>query len=283
MVKNLIFSGGGFKGWAYIGTLQAINELIDINNIEVVIGTSIGSVFGLFFILGIKWDYLLDYIMTLDFKEMLDIDINNILINQSLLTGVKYSEIIKEIISTKIDPEITFMDLYKYSKILFTTNALNISNSKIEYFNYILTPDIKIIDAITASSSLPFLFPPFKINGNYYYDGGLCNNCPTNLVDELDSMAFDLGSLNHDNSNGIKLLDLIMTLVNISNGSVNCKKDIIYEILDSRFKNETVNLNQTRDDIFNIYMIGYINSKNIIYDNCIALPPIHERNITSSS
>ena len=33
-----------------------------------------------------------------------------------------------------------------------------------------------------------------------------------------------------------------------------------------------INLNQNKDDIFNIYMNGYINSKNIIFKNYIALP-----------
>ena len=26
MIKNIIFTGGGFKGWAYIGTLQVLDE-----------------------------------------------------------------------------------------------------------------------------------------------------------------------------------------------------------------------------------------------------------------
>ena len=38
MIKNIIFPGGGFKGWAYIGTIRALNELIDLHNIETVIG-----------------------------------------------------------------------------------------------------------------------------------------------------------------------------------------------------------------------------------------------------
>ena len=121
---------------------------------------------------------------------------------------------------------------------------------------------------------MPFLFPPYKIGEFYYYDGGLCNNCPTDLVDELESIAFDIGSLESDNSGTFKLLDLISTLSAMSNSSFIHKRDIQYQILDSRFKNETVNLNQSRDDIFNIYMNGYINSKNIIFNNFIALPPI---------
>jgi len=59
MIKNLVFSGGGFKAWAYIGSLQALDEYSQLtNNIEQVIGASAGSIFGLFYILKIKWDIL---------------------------------------------------------------------------------------------------------------------------------------------------------------------------------------------------------------------------------
>ena len=64
-----------------------------------------------------------------------------------------------------------------------------------------------------------------------------------------------------------------MSFVSISNNtySNNKNSNIIFQILDSRFKNEVMNINQTKDDIFNIYMNGYINSKNMIFDNYIAL------------
>jgi len=271
MIKNIVFSGGGLKGWAYIGTIKALNEVVKLKDIEQIIGVSIGSVFGLFYLLDISSDLLLDFVMNLNFKELIDIDIDHILVNQSLINGNTYRNKIKEIISTKIDPDITFLELYRYSKILYTTNALNINESKIEYFNYTNTPDIKVIDAIIASSSLPFLFPAYKIKNNYYYDGGLCNNCPVNIVDELGTIAFDIATMEQSNSK-IKLLDLIMSLINISNKAYSdTQSNIIFQILDSRFKNEIMNINQTRDDIFNIYMTGYINSKNIIFNNFIAL------------
>ena len=272
VIKNIIFSGGGLKGWAYIGTIQALEEYQKYFSIENIIGVSVGSVFGLFYLLGIKSDYLLNLIMELDFKKIFDIELDNILINQSIINGSQFIKLIKEIISQKIDPDITFIELYHYSKIIFTTNALNINDSCIEYFNYKLTPNIKVIDAVFASCSLPFLFPVYKINGKNYYDGGLCNNCPVNLVDELGTIAFNIGFFETNNGT-LKLIDLMMALVNITNkSSYSHKSDVIYQILDNRFKNELLNINQTRDDIFNIYMNGYINSKNIIYNNFIALP-----------
>ena len=269
MIKNIIFTGGGFKGWAYIGTLQVLDEYAFIfKDISQVIGVSIGSLFGLFYVLGIKWDFILNYVMNLNFKDFMDIDIDNILTNQSLLKGNKFTEIIKEIISLKIDPDITFIELKRYSKILFTVNALNINDSKLEYFNYKLTPDVKVIDAVRASCSLPFVFPPYLLKDKYYYDGGICNNCPLNLVDEIDSIAFDVSHWIGENNNSIKLIDLLNCLITITNkNTYNNESDIIYKILDSKFKDEMINLNQNKDDIFNIYMNGYINSKNIIFKN----------------
>ena len=274
MLKNIIFSGGGFKGWAYIGTIRALYELIDYREIEQVIGVSIGSLFGLCYVLHIEWEFLLDCIINLNFFDILDIDIDNLFIKESIICGLKFTELIKSIISAKIDPDITFIELYKYSKILFTVNALNISDSRLEYFNYINTPNIKVLDSLIASSALPPLFPPFKIQDKWYYDGGFCNNCPINLVDEQSSIAFDL-SINEEFNSEFKLSDLLVSLVNIINKiSYNKESTIIHKLLDSRFKNELFNYKQSRDDRFTIYMNGYINSKRILFDNYIALPSI---------
>jgi len=274
MIKNLVFSGGGFKAWAYIGSLRVLEEYPNFLDIEQVVGVSAGGVFGLFYVLGIKWDFLLDFFMNLNFKELFDIDIDNIIIQQSILAGIKFTELIKEIMSYRIDPGVTFMELYRHSKIKFTTSALNITDSKLEYFNYELTPNTKVIDAVRASCSLPVVLPPYLINGKYYYDGGICNNCPIDTVDENNSIAFDVAFYAESNQSPVKLIDLLNSLVTISNR--NSKQSMftenIYTILDDSFSNESVNLNQSRDDIFNIYMNGYINSKNIFFKNHIALP-----------
>ena len=265
MIKNLIFTGGGLKGWAYIGTIRALKEFPFLKkDIEQVIGVSVGSLFGLCYILDISWEFLLDYFMEFNIKEYIDIDINNLLVNQSLLEGSKFIEILKEIIGTKINCQVTFKELFYFTDIKFTVNALNISDSKLEYFNYHLTPDIKIIDAIRASCNLPIIFPPYRIGKSFYYDGGICNNCPVDLVDELCTIAFDVSHLYETSK--IKLVDLINTMVQISNQKFKGNANVIYKILDPSFKDEFMNFSQTRDDIFNIYMNGYTNSKNILFN-----------------
>jgi hypothetical protein len=99
----------------------------------------------------------------------------------------------------------------------------------------------------------------------------LNNKNNTNLVFDSFPNAAAPGKLN-----SLKRITLSQNL-NLNscfrnNYYTNSKTDSIYKILDDRFKNETVNINQSKDDIFNIYMTGYTNSKNIIFNNCIALP-----------
>jgi predicted acylesterase/phospholipase RssA len=270
MIKNIIFTGGGFKGWAYIGTLQALDEYIDFKKIEQVIGVSVGSLFGLCYVLGIKWDFLLDYVMNLNITEHADINLDTLLTNQSFLEGIKITEVFREIISSKIQPDVTFRELRYYTNVLFTVNALNVTKHTLEYFNSKLTPDIKVIDAVRASCNLPFLFPPYKIGNCFYYDGGLCNNCPIDLVDEVFTIAFDVS---HEyNAPGNKLTDLLYCMVSMTN-ETHYKRNAenIYKILDESFKNEMVNLRQSRDTIFTIYMNGYINSKEHLFTNHIAI------------
>ena len=268
MIKNLIFTGGGMKGWAYIGLIRALYESSTYFDVSQVIGVSIGALFGLLYVLKTDYNILLDYAISLNLKEFFDINLDDILINQSLLVGNKFTEFIKEIISFSVNPDITFKELRYYTNVLFTVNAVCLNNSKLEYFNYKLTPDVKVLDAIRASCNLPIFLPPYKINGNYYFDGGICNNCPSDIVDELQTMVFDVSHTENNNCSENKLVDFLNCVVNIINQFHKKETNNIYRILDDKFKEEFFNLNQSKDDIFNIYMNGYKNSKEIIFKNC---------------
>jgi predicted acylesterase/phospholipase RssA len=116
-------------------------------------------------------------------------------------------------------------ELYLKTGITFTVNATNLSDYNLEYFNNRLTPDVKVMDAIVASSSLPILFPPYLINETYYYDGGFCDNCPVELVDELFTIAFELTCKTSSFTN-FKVVDLIFCLAKISNQKDKCYNNI---------------------------------------------------------
>ena len=262
VLKNIIFSGGGFKCWAYIGTIRALNEEVPFENIELIIGVSCGSIYGLFYLLQFDYTFILNFFLNLDIKKYIDPDIDSIITNQSLLEGKQFKFLIQSILSTKIHPDCTFVELFEKTGILFTVVAFNMTDVKIEYFNKNHTPDIKVIDALMASSALPLLFPAYSIGDKLYYDGSICNNCPCNLVPKDCSIAFDIGT--HIRNIKYNILSLINCMTELLNKQANnLNKNISYSILSSKYDNETVNLNQSNDDIFNIYMDGYNNTKRI--------------------
>ena len=57
--------------------------------------------------------------------------------------------------------------------------ATDITEDPTEYcFSKETTPDVKVVDAIKASCSIPGIFPPVMINERMFIDGGLVNNFP---------------------------------------------------------------------------------------------------------
>ncbi|MAW64574.1 MAG: hypothetical protein CMD18_00085, partial [Flavobacteriales bacterium] len=78
---------------------------------------------------------------------------------------------------------VTFNELYNLTKNTLHITSINLNTTKEIIFNHINTPDVDIIDACLASSSLPFIFPPKLINNEYYIDGFAVNNCPCNIFE----------------------------------------------------------------------------------------------------
>ena len=51
-IENLVFSGGGLKGIAYVGCIKALEEYDIIPNIKCISATSIGAIFAYGMLLG---------------------------------------------------------------------------------------------------------------------------------------------------------------------------------------------------------------------------------------
>ncbi len=75
-------------------------------------------------------------------------------------------------------------DYLNSNKIVLKIGAVNVTSGKLIYFNnqeYNITAD-----HILASSALPPGFPAVKINGEYFWDGGVHSNTPLTVV--LDAL-----------------------------------------------------------------------------------------------
>lgn len=189
---TLLLSGGGLAGILYAGVFKALEELNILKNIKTIVGVSAGTLYTFMYLMGYTVKDIEKFAETFDSKKLTSIknfeslSFDKIFIEYGLDNGDAFRKVfIKIAKQKKIDPDITLLEFYKLNKIKFVIGVTNIDILQEEYFSYDSTPNIKLIDAIRASISIPIYFTPHKINNNLYIDGGCMNNFPTNYS-EID-------------------------------------------------------------------------------------------------
>ena len=165
---GLALGGGGARGYAHIGIIKV---LIKHNiPIDVISGTSIGSIVGAYYALNKNVDYLEK--IALDFKKndlLKFLDMPNP--RESLIKGKKIREFLEQIFEGKS---------FRNTKIPLRICATDLTTGKRHVFK-----SGKIIDAVMASCAIPGIFPGVKLKNEYHVDGGLAENLPVSLVEEL--------------------------------------------------------------------------------------------------
>jgi NTE family protein len=170
-MNDLFIGGGGVDGISFIGALEYLhqNKLIELKRFY---GCSIGSIIGILYISGVSPTRILSNFMEIDLSEVIKYDFSNIKNNKSLMDN----KLLNKFISILDDYEdITieqFSDKYNVDINIYATN---INTYCYTNFNKKCFPEIKLKDAIIASMSVPFIFPPVKIKEDYYIDGCVKN------------------------------------------------------------------------------------------------------------
>jgi NTE family protein len=267
--KNLVLSGGGLKGLSYIG-LKKVLEEYKIDDFECYCGTSIGSIFCLLFVLGYTSKQLEKVFVNLNFENYIDIDIINFLEGYGLSDGEKIIDIFKTFMKYSLGENITFLDLWniKKKKLIIVGSCIN--NFKTEYFDYINYPNMKIIDAIRISISLPPYFKYCTLEGKCYIDGGITSNIPFDLfMDNLDDTLIVRLKNNLENMKFDRIDLYLETIVRgMSTHHENrlqylLKLDVLnIELLSSI----TMNFNLSNEEKKQIINYGYITSKQYLID-----------------
>ena len=156
---GLVLSGGGAKGLMHIGVLEALLE----NNIEpdIISGTSAGSIIGAVYASGYSPEYMLKMAeQTSLFK---------------ILRAIRFPGvgIVKmDYLQNRLE-EVILKDNFESLKIPFYVCATNLNAGRAVMFS-----EGRLIDKITASCAVPWLFKPVMIDGQMYADGGITNNLP---------------------------------------------------------------------------------------------------------
>jgi NTE family protein len=177
MKIGISLSGGGAKGIAHVGVLQA---LVD-NGIEIdlIAGTSAGAIVGALFAAGIPASTMLDAIRNTSLLRIFgfrwpDRGLGDMTYLKSLLSKL-----------------IVYDSFESLGKPLYVP-IMNINSGQVEIKN-----KGKLFDVICASSSVPLLFKPVVIDENHYLDGGIGMNMPVRCMVGKVDLIIGVNLVNH--------------------------------------------------------------------------------------
>lgn len=187
-MKNIAFSGGGMKGYCYIGVLKYLEEHNMVKDLEKISGTSIGSFLALVMTLGYTYKEIKNLVLNIDFKLLENFDINNMLQNYGMDDGKKVDIFLNFLLKKKkFKCDLTFKELYKQRRIHLIMNCCDLTTNTEKIFDYINTPDESVILACKYSCSIPLLLTLSEQN---YIDGCFIKNLPIETLPIEDTIGF---------------------------------------------------------------------------------------------
>ncbi|NKI26822.1 patatin-like phospholipase family protein [Arenibacter sp. 6A1] len=183
---GLVLSGGGVKGMAHIGVIQALNEFgLKAHTIS---GSSVGALIGALYANNNSVSDMLTF-----FKETPLFRYNFMtILKPGLIDTERYFELF-----LKYFPEDSFEKLHR--KLHVITTDLQKGDQRVFSQGELILP-------LLASAALPPVFSPVEIEGQLYADGGIMNNFPYDEV--VGETNFIIGSnvsgINQIGKEGIK-------------------------------------------------------------------------------
>ena len=169
---GLVLSGGGARGFAHLGVMQALNEFGIFP--DVISGTSAGALAGVLYADGYTPLEILR--MMNSFKKYSYL--RPTVPKEGLLQFAGIIRLLKDNLRAK-----RFEDL----KIPFFAAATDLNNGKVVYFS-----KGDLLEPVIASASIPVIFRPVVIDNIQYVDGGVMDNLPVKPVE--DNCNFLIGS-----------------------------------------------------------------------------------------
>lgn len=159
---GVALSGGGAKGFAHLGVLQALND----NGLypEIISGTSAGAFAGVLYADGHKPSDILGFFKNRAFREFAEITMPH----GGFFKSTRFQSFLKKHLKARYFEELKV--------------PLRVVATDIEYGHSKVFSSGTLIPAIVASCSVPIIFTPVEIDKHYYVDGGLFKNFPVSTI-----------------------------------------------------------------------------------------------------
>lgn len=234
MKIGLALSGGGIRGIAHAGVLQALKD--NNINIDIIGGTSAGGMVASLYAMGIEPNeihelfkkYAKEIIGAGQFPFLSKV-VQFSLCKKIKITGFHNGEAIEKVFNKvanereiylmeqlKMPIVIPTVDIMQSKEFVFTNYVPEKMEGNIEYIT-----KIPVGKAVRASSSFPAVFSPCKIQKHAFMDGGALDNVPVNEVrkqgaDKVIAVKFDADQIDEQSN----LMDIAMKTIDIMGSKI---------------------------------------------------------------
>jgi len=185
----LVLGGGGMKGFAHIGVLQALDE----RGIRpsLIAGTSIGAMVAAAASAGMTTLDLGRRAEVLKRRDLFRINHFGMLMERMRSRSIYLEEPLRDLCEDVI-PEGTFDEL----GLPLLVNTVDLERGTQIVWGLPGLRDVSVRDAVYASCALPGFFPPGQVDGRICVDGGVIDNLPAAVASHGMDMviAVDVGS-----------------------------------------------------------------------------------------
>lgn len=198
MSLGVALAGGGLKGLAHIGALQALEELgVKIDYLS---GTSSGSMFATFYAMGFNTEEIkektVQYYKMLTkipkrpiFKAGVTYVTSGVAQVEGLIPGENIENLVKEVSKDskienmnqiKLPYAIATVDTISTKECIFLSQKYDLKNDDIDYIY-----DVPVATAVRASMAFPGIFTPCNYDKYNFIDGGTKDNLPIQILKDM--------------------------------------------------------------------------------------------------
>ncbi len=169
--RILVLGGGAARGLVNIGVLRVLEETFGRDDFpfDMILGSSIGSLVGAAYCLGIPVEEIEEKALNFKWPELVDLGIRK----TGLLKGKKLEDSVRSLIENGEFPDM---------RIPFGLTTTDIENG--EELTHVSGDLTKLI---CASCSWPGIFSAVEVDGRLLADGGVRNSVPTKAAQKLGS------------------------------------------------------------------------------------------------
>jgi NTE family protein len=176
---TLVLGGGGMKGLAHVGVLQALVE----HGLKPahIIGSSVGALIGAAWASGRSIPELREIAFALRRKDVFQVAHADMAFKRMRSPALFKREPLIELVRRLVG-EVTFQELDPP----IVVNTVDINSGMQMFWGLHGLDDVRVADAVLASCALPGYFPPHEIHSRFYVDGAVLDNLPVGAAKALD-------------------------------------------------------------------------------------------------